>query len=230
MTHPYRELEQSSVRIIIINRSKYLLSLPCSPIPSLEPCSGINRSMHVFRELLLRSSSVPVSLANRKPVKHRLLYERFTFQPRGTVRFLVSRVTRNVPSTYFLEFLLNSVRNRKLLDTTELWRNKRFWSRRNVRNVKFQDLFVWIKKEWSDYLKEFLLKLNITSVSRCSTRFIHSLTVYYIYFLLVYSDYNKYLQNFETFFYHFIFIVSNFCSYMKTLNDTNFKFNVIGAD
>lgn len=230
MIHPYRELKQSSVGIIIINRSKYLLSLPCSPIPSLEPCSGINRSMHVFRERLLRSSSVPVSLVNRKPVKHRLLYERFTFQPRGTVRFLVSRVTRNVPYTYFLEFLLNSVRNRKLLDTMELWRNESFSSRRNVRNVKFQDLFVWIKKEWSDYLKEFLLKLNITSVSRCSTWFIHSLTVYYIYFLLIYSDYKKYLQNFETLFYHFIFMVLNFCSYMKTLNDTNFKCNVIGAD
>lgn len=60
--------------------------------------------------------------------------------------------------------------------------------------------------------------------------FIHSLTIYYIYFRLMYSDSKKYLQNFETFFYHFIFIVSNFCSYMKTLNDTNFKFNVTGAD
>lgn len=228
MIHPYRDLKQSSVRIIIINRSKYLLSLLCSSIPSLELCFGLNRSMHVFRERLLRSSSVPVSVANRKPVKHRLLYERFTFQPRGTVRFLVSRVTHNV--SYFLEFLLNSVRNGKLLDTTEFWRNKRFWSRRNVRNVKFQDLFVWIKKEWSDYLKEFLLKLNITAVSRRSTWFIHSLTVYYIYFPLIYSDSKKYLQNFETFFYHFIFIVSNFCSYMKTLNDTNFQFNVIETD
>lgn len=228
MIHPYRDLKQSSVRIIIINRSKYLLSLLCSSIPSLELCFGLNRSMHVFRERSLRSSSVPVSVANRKPVKHRLLYERFTFQPRGTVRFLVSRVTHNV--SYFLEFLLNSVRNGKLLDTTEFWRNKRFWSRRNVRNVKFQDLFVWIKKEWSDYLKEFLLKLNITAVSRRSTWFIHSLTVYYIYFPLIYSDSKKYLQNFETFFYHFIFIVSNFCSYMKTLNDTNFQFNVIETD
>lgn len=228
MIHPYRDLKQSSVRIIIINRSKYLLSLLCSSIPSLELCFGLNRSMHVFRERSLRSSSVPVSVANRKPVKHRLLYERFTFQPRGTVRFLVSRVTHNV--SYFLEFLLNSVRNGKLLDTTEFWRNKRFWSRRNVRNVKFQDLFVWIKKEWSDYLKEFLLKLNITAVSRRSTWFIHSLTVYYIYFPLIYSDSKKYLQNFETSFYYFIFIVSNFCSYMKTLNDTNFQFNVIETD
>lgn len=230
MIHPYRDLKQSSVGIIIINRSKYLLSLPCSPIPGLEPCFGINRSMHVFRKRLLRSSIVPVSLTNRKPVKHRLLYERFTFQPRGTVRFLVSRVTHNVLSTYFLEFLLNSVRNGKLLDTTEFWRNKRFWSRRNVRNVKFQESFVWIKKEWSDYLKEFLLKLKITAVGRRSTWFIHSLTVYYIYFPLIYSDFKKYLQNFETFFYHFIFIVPNFCSCMKTLNDTNFKFNVIKAD
>lgn len=197
MIHPYRDLKQSS---IVINRSKYLLSLSCSPIPSLEPCFGINRSMHVFRKRLLRSFSVPVSLANRKPVKHRLLYERFTFQPRGTVRFLVPRVTHNVPSTYFLEFLLNSVRNGKLLDTTEFWRNKRFWSRRNVRNVKFQDLFVWIKKQWSDYLKEFLLKLNITAMSRRSIWFIHSLTVYYIYFSFIYSDSKKYLQNFETFF------------------------------
>lgn len=228
MIHPYRDLKQSSVRIIIINRSKYLLSLLCSSIPSLELCFGLNRSMHVFRERSLRSSSVPVSVANRKPVKHRLLYERFTFQPRGTIRFLVSRVTHNV--SYFLEFLLNSVRNGQLLDTREFWRNKRFWSRRNVRNVKFQDLFVWIKKEWSDYLKEFLLKLNITAVSRRSTWFIHSLTVYYIYFPLIYSDSKKYLQNFETFFYHFIFIVSNFCSYMKTLNDTNFQFNVIETD